>query len=236
MNYLIYDGDRELVCGGRYAYGDFLPYRGGDPNVELTEDLQKSLFFFSPHLEGSDYSGDMYNRSNHRVFLKQFRNTDGVYNVSGGMGTYAIAIRLDVYENNQEVREVLDSLEDYSTLDDEDVSELEHEWQCAAMPDILHSLCSNIDLEDYLPEFDIDNIDLEALEQIVWDGINECNLSWSHEHTSAYLAPDKVQPYVEDILLLNNCSLSTLPRLINREWSCEKTRSMFMDKIKGGSN
>ena len=231
MPYHTYEGDRVLVCGGRYSYGDFQQYRG-----EVTEALQKSLFYFSPHLEGSDYSGGTCERSNHRVFLKQFRNTDGIYNVSGGMGTYAVAIRLDVYENNQVVRDTVDSLEDYCVLDEEDVSQLEHEWQCEAMPDILHSLCSDIDLEEYLPEFDIDNTNLEALEQIVWDGINECNLNWVHEYTSAYLAPDKVQPYVEDILLLNNCTPDTLPRLINREWSCEKTRSMFMDRIKGGSN
>jgi len=228
MAYLTYDGDRELVCGGRYSYGDFKPYKG-----KATEALYKSLFYLSAHLEGSDYSGGSCERSNHRVFLKQFKDTEGVYNVSGGMGTYAVAIRLDVYEHNNEVREVLDSLEDYCVLDEEDLGQLEHEWQCEAMPDILHNLTSKIDLENYLPDFDIDNE--KDLEQIVWDGINECNLNWVHEHNSAYLAPDSVQPYVEDILLLNNCTPALLPRLINRAWSCEKTRSMFQDKMRGGS-
>jgi len=38
MPYHTYEGDRVLVCGGRYSYGDFQQYRG-----EVTEALQKFL-------------------------------------------------------------------------------------------------------------------------------------------------------------------------------------------------
>lgn len=233
MQYLRYEGtefvqgvwqDTVLETGCCYAYGDFQPYKG-----EVTEALKKSLYFFSSHLEGSDYSGGSYQKSNHRVFLKRFKDVDGIYEVSGGTGTYSIAIRVDVYESNSEIKDVLDALEGYSVIDEDDMSQLENEWENEALPDLISDLCRHIDLEQYIPDYDIHSEDTEKLGMIIWDGINECNIDWNHEYVSAYLNYELVQPYVEDRLLIDNCP--ALPRLINRNWSCEQTRTLYTEKL-----
>jgi len=210
-----------LATGSRCSYGDFKKFSGA-----VTEDLWKSLYILRDELTGSDYSGGSVQRSNHKVFLEKFKDVEGVHNLYGGMGTYSVTIRLDVYENNSDIKETLDSLEDYPVLDGDVVSAIEHEWEVEDMKDIVHSLCNHINLEDYVPDYEPDSDKIEAL---AWEGITNLNLHWAYENTSAYLDYKSVQPYVEDILLIDNCK--ELPLLINRAWSCEEARRLYLEKF-----
>jgi hypothetical protein len=144
------------------------------------------------------------------------------------MGTFAIAVRMDIMEDNPEIKEVLDALESYPALDDEAVSEIESEWETEAMKDIVHSLCNHISLEDYIPDFEPDS---DIISTLALEGIDKLNLHWYHENTSAYLDYKEVQPYVEDMLLIEHCT--DLPLLINREWSCKHTNEKFITKLQG---
>jgi hypothetical protein len=212
-----------LKTGGCYSYGDFRKYEG-----EVTEALKKSLYILPELLTGSDYSGGSVERANHKVFLERFKEIEGVYSLSGGMGTFAIAVRMNIMEDNPEIKEVLDALESYASIDDEAVSEIESEWETEAMKDIVHSLCNHISLEDYIPDFE-PNSDIIA--NLAWESINELNLHWYHENTSAYLDYKEVQPYIEDMLLIEHCM--DLPLLINREWSCKNTENKYREKLQG---
>jgi hypothetical protein len=216
-----------LEVGGSYSYGDFQEFKG-----KVTQALKKSLYVMPPLLEGSDHSGGSAPRSNHRVFLKQFEEVEGVYDVWGGFGFYSIAIRADVAEENEDIFIVLNGLENYSLIDEEDHSALENEWENAAMPDIVSDLGRHINLETYIPDYEKLLEDEENINQLVWDGINELSLDWSHETTSAYMDYERVQPYVEDRLLIEHCTEKTLPLLINRDWSCKQTKEMFMEKVR----
>lgn len=227
--YNFYSGKCEstvLETGGCYAYGDFKVYPG-----KVTEDLKKSLYILPTYFVGSDYSGGSSSVSNHRVFLKRFKDVEGVYNVSGDMGTYSIAIRADVYNDNEDIKDVLKGLEGYSVIDEEDMREVESEWEVKAMPDLIHDVCSEIDLETYLPDYEKYLEDTESIEQIIWEGISECNLDldWSYEYKSAYINHELILPYVEDIILIKHCL--DLPLLINREWSCETNHELFLEKL-----
>jgi hypothetical protein len=102
-----------------HSYGDFSPLVRLEPTAED--------YFLPDLLSGSDYSGCSVHRSNYRVFLKEFGEIEGVHDVYGGHGTFAVAIRLDV--ENPDLWETLDALSDYPAIDEEDISFLEFEEQ-----------------------------------------------------------------------------------------------------------
>lgn len=221
--------DIQLETGCTYSYGDFHEYKG-----EVTEALKKSLFLMPSLMSGSDYNGGSVNLSNKRSFLKLYGEVEGVYEVEGGYNTYGIVIRLDVYESNADIKKILDELDNYPLVDEEDHSALENEWDCEYMTDILiPDLISNIDLETYIHDYEKLLEDKEALEHLAWDGMNDLSLQMGHETNSSYLRSEdtsKLQCYIEDRLLLDHCT--ELPMLVGREWSHKDLRQKFLDKFK----
>ena len=215
-----------LETGSSISWSDLHPYSG-----EVNEETLKTFYLVPDLLSGGDYSSSSEVQvSNHRVFLKEFKNVDGVYNVYGGFGSFAVAIRADIAESNERIKETLDGLENYPVIDDDDMSELRNEWEQLAVQDMIHGIQNSIenDLEELIKDTDTDS---EKIELIIWDGINELGLEWSYEDSSAYLDADKVLPYVEDRILLEQCK--DLPLLVDRKWSCDKTQTMYEQKLKG---
>jgi hypothetical protein len=215
-----------LETGKSYSYGDFEPYGG-----EVTDENKKNLFLLPEIFEGSDYAGGLCQLSNHKTFMERFKKTEGVYDLHGGFGTYAIAIRADVAESNEEIKEVLSALENYPVMDEDVFREIESEWEIEAMKDIVDDLCRAVHLEELLPNQEELLEDKEAIEQYAWDGIAWLNLEFSHENSSAWLDFKRVQPYVEDRLLIDHCPKPAL--LISREWSCEEVLTRYEKKLKG---
>jgi hypothetical protein len=236
MEYLSFTGseytngvwhDVELITGHSYSYGDFEVYKG-----EVTDEAKKHLFIRPELLSGSDYSNSgSIQKSNHRVFLKDYKDVEGVYNTHGGYGTFAIVIRADVAEENEDIKSVLDSLEDYCLIDDEDHSNLEMEWQQIAMVDIIRDLDSLLDrdleLDRYIPDFR-DTVSSETIEKLAWEATENLNLNWSYENNSAYLNAESLKPYVIDMILIEYCP--DLPLFVNRDWSCDKALNCYKKK------
>ena len=96
------------------SYGDFTNDADGN-------------YFLSDLLGGSDYSGSLVERANYREFLEEFGEQDGVHEVYGGHGTFAVAVRVDAIDDA--MAEVFQGLEDYPLISDEAHSELELEAQ-----------------------------------------------------------------------------------------------------------
>lgn len=222
MNYYKYDGYNEM--GSSNSLGDFQRFEGN-----VTEDLHKNLFIIPDLMVGSDYSGDTITQSNHDVFLEKFKDIKEVSDIWGGYNTYGIAIRLDAYINNKEIKKIIDNLEKYPIIDEEAHSTLMNKREEEAIVIIVEDLCLNIDLEEYIPDCDTLLEDTDTIQEYAYLGINELNLDFEHETTSAYLDPDNLQPYVEDRLLLEHCK--KIPLLINRKWSCEETRILYTEKF-----
>jgi hypothetical protein len=233
----IYDGfdiinrvEISLETGKTYAYGDFRRYEG-----EVSEDLKKSLFIIPTLMTGSDYVGDMVTISNHRSFLKMFKEVEGIYNLKGGFNTYAIAIRLDVAESHEEVKEVLDGLEEYPLIDKEDLSELEMEAEDKAMNKMLEDeLYDFTDIEEFIPHHKDILENKEIIQNIAWEGIEELYLTWHHELDYACLGHEdisKLKTYIEDKLIFDYYEEEQIPLLINRKWSCEKYEALYNKKF-----
>jgi len=215
--------DIVLTTGQHYSYCDFTPFKG-----EATAENRTSLYLIPDELAGGDYdSSGICNRSNYRTFLKDFSSVPGVYALYGGYGTYAIAIRLDVAEEHEAIRDTLKGLANYPVIDDEDLSNLEVEWQDEAMPDIIKDVTNHLNLDDY----DIEIDDEDYIRGLIQEGISTLNLHWYYENNSAYLEYKDVLPYVQDRVLIEHCK--DLPILLPRTWVCEETQSMYERKLKG---
>ena len=84
----------------------FSSYREYEPENDLAySDLEPSstkgpVFVLPGYLSGSDYSGGSVTVSNHRLFIEEFGELDGVHNVYGGYGSYGVAIRLDLWRKS----------------------------------------------------------------------------------------------------------------------------------------
>ena len=109
---------------------------------DLTDDAD-GAYFLSDFLSGSDYSGSLVERANYREFLAEFGELDGVHEVYGGYGTFAIAVRVDAIDDA--MAEVFQGLEDYPLISEEAHSELELEaqeeaWESWAESDFVRAL------------------------------------------------------------------------------------------------
>jgi hypothetical protein len=214
-----------LSVGDKCWLSDFREYKGN-----VTEALKKSLFILPELLQGSDYSGDTVTVSNYRSFLEMYKHIEGVYSVYGDMGSYAVAVRMDVAEENEDIQNTLDALKDYGIIDEDDHGEVTLEWEDAALPDIVHDVSRHIDLEPYASDYDATD-DIDVIKDLVIEGIAALNLNWNYENSSAYLDYQLVMPYVLDCLLITHCT--DLPLFINREWSCKDTENKYKEKLNG---
>lgn len=120
-----YDLDIERE-GNQISYGHVKPDKSGD-------------WWGSDYTQGSDYSGGTVCLNNFNQLLKLATELSGEYGedfyitASGGHGTYAIF--WDVNKTPDEIVEVLSSLDDYPSVDDEALSELEMEQSDEAWND-----------------------------------------------------------------------------------------------------
>jgi len=209
----------------RYPYGDFHQVHALNlPDIEL--------FLIPGHFEGSDYSGGLANKSNHRSFLKQFGKVQGVYDLYGGFATYAIAIRKDVAENHQDIKECLDALENYGVMDDCDVTALEIEMQDEFMKDdLVPELRRKILFNGITPAAKIlENLAWESLQD---DGLGRKAPDWSFEGSGAWIDSTPIKHYVEDRIIIARAKVKSLPTYMAREWSCDATQLLFEQRLRG---
>jgi hypothetical protein len=162
--YYTFDGE-QLIKGvweptlpdtlSRFSWSDLHPFNG-----EANEEALKTIYIIPDLLSGGDYSNSSEVQvSNHRTFLKEFKNAEGVYDVYGDFGSFAVAIRADIAESNERIKETLDGLENYPVIDDDDMSELRNEWEQLAVQDMVHGIQNSIenDLEELIKDTDTDS-------------------------------------------------------------------------------
>ncbi len=209
----------------------FSSYREYEPENDLAySDLEPRssegpVFVLPAYLSGSDYSGGSVTVSNHRLFIEEFGELEGVHNVYGGYGSYGVAIRLDVWRAAadgdctwlgtdsetascdedgpcpHQIREWLKSIEDYPVYDEDDLRQVEMEaqdeaWESWAESDFVR------ELEKSFPD------DIEELEVVdsgkfrVWfEELREsANVYWENEEgNSAHVDIERVAAKLEDI-------------------------------------
>jgi len=146
-------------------------------DLDKAEEIEnlKELYLIPNLMIGSDYSGCAVTKSNYRSFLREFKGDDddddnanfkeanGVLSLYGGYSTYAVAIRLDVLKDNEEMQECLNALEDYPLMDENDLSELEMElqdesWEGCYEHDFKNEIEDGLGIDD-VAEIGLDNSD-----------------------------------------------------------------------------
>lgn len=103
------------------------PYSHVDP-VRRWSDVEGEdpgdFVYLHEYLGFSDYSGGAIEQANFNVFMEEFGDEPGIYELYGSHGTKQVAIRLTV--DNEDIIKTLAALEDYPAISDEAVSELEY--------------------------------------------------------------------------------------------------------------
>lgn len=110
---------------GDFRYNSYYGIVLEDINKLKKEDVSRA-WFFPQFMTFGDYDHSCHvERSNKRVFLEEYGHIQGIKEIYGGYGSEAVIIRLDT--DMTEFIEVLESLESYPAIDDEDCIFLEME-------------------------------------------------------------------------------------------------------------
>lgn len=147
------------------------------------------------YLSGSDYSGSLVERTNHDVFLEDFGNVPGVLDVSGGHGTFAVAVPIRTRKGSwsrgkrtAEMFEWLEKLNDYPLADEEKLSEMELEaqveaWNSWAASDFRGEVRDHVDPsgEDEELEQALDDISDDDLYEVFRVAADKANEYWVNE-------------------------------------------------------
>jgi hypothetical protein len=216
----------------RLSYGDFDRAPAG---------TEEPVYIFPSLLGGGDHAGTgLENASNHRVFWKRFRRVAGVHNLYGGYGTFAIAIRKDVAESKEAIRETLADLEEYPLISEEDHSMLEMEetrksWEDWGRSGFIHDLTKALNLEEDSLEEILKQLfpeDTDPISTLFNECAEDANEYWRDDNGSMYIDIEKIVPYAGDRILLHTTPQHDLPLLIGRKWSSSKYHIEFEAKLK----
>jgi hypothetical protein len=112
-------------------YSDLNPIKSGEIKEELKN---RDIFLISKYMQYGDYDNScMVERSNYKLFLEDHKEEKGIFTISGGYGSSGIAISLnyllnpDNEDKAQNIIDLLNSLNDYPCIDDEDMSNMEYD-------------------------------------------------------------------------------------------------------------
>lgn len=135
--------EEDLECSAMFSFG----------NLNYKEDYYHDVPVCVPrYLMGGDYANSCsVEIANRKVFMEKFGDVDGVYELYGGYGSFGVAILASV--DNDEMAELLASLNNYPVIDDDALSETEMElqeeaWDNWAQSDFVSALEKFNEIED----------------------------------------------------------------------------------------
>jgi hypothetical protein len=168
------------VVNGYINYGDAYYVNWWKPSIDCC--LDDIILEVCPC--GGYRNSGYVSKSNYKVFVDKFGEFDGVYESSGGMGTYAVFIRPELLLN-KEIYETLCALTDYPVLNDMVHSEMEEEtkeesWDNWVREDFESSLEGKLNLE---------NLDYEDedLRKVFETGRRRANEYWYEESSGMHI-------------------------------------------------
>lgn len=117
----------------------------GQVSFGYPKDAPDGEYLEVPFTTYSNYSGSTVEHSNCDVFLKRFGAIVGVHEMYGGHSSRGILIEYQLYENNEDIKEAIDSLFKYPVLDEDDLTNLEAQledesWEGWVKDDLIHEL------------------------------------------------------------------------------------------------
>lgn len=168
-----------------------------------------SLLWLSSHCLGGDYCGSTYNVANARVLIDQFSSPE-LREIGGGYGSQGVII--DPRYLSEELLELLQSLENYPVLSEDELSSYElelhseswehtvrREWE-RALESALSSLLSD---NEELAESIVESLSEESLFSLFSDCCELSNTYWEAQSgTDVWIDTDRVAQSLSSELLL----------------------------------
>jgi hypothetical protein len=226
MVFYLYTKDTEPQ--GRLWYGDLEP-------CKIPDQYDKKELFIMPELmSGSDSVGCTVNKSNANTFLREHGKQAGIFDVFGGYGTYAVVIIADVAEQ-EGIKDVLDALENYPVIDDDDrytqeADARDEAWSNYAEKDVTNTI------ENYLLEtLDIEWEAPENLRQLFDETQDEACEYWSEETGgNMFIRAEKIATFMADDIIATLAPVNLLPLLLtSRKWKSESAKQKAILRMKG---
>lgn len=192
----------------------------------------KNLYLVPPIMSGGDYSGSMYNESNHRAFLAEHGDIPGIHDVYGGFGSFGVAIRLDALAN-EDIKRDLTYMEENGVLSDEDYYELQNkyinkDWEEYVRDDFLKQVRES---DSFLSDLKISKPKLLELFQ---ECTSETGEYWESEGPhQMFIRLEKIIPVARDMLLARKAPIKRLPLLLYHEWASQTAKEIFLSRIGG---
>ncbi len=189
----------ESIRYGSFDMGKQTP-SSSEPQISDTQ------WYEVEYATGSDYSGGSVTQANNTELKKLLEEahpggeSPAVWaEAHGGHGTYAILVVWDLLDES--IQEVLNGLEDYPAIDDESVSEVEHEreseaWEGWAQRDFEKAFLKSLNAEMQIehPEYEVDDWpdDLDSF-RLFSIAQQTSNTEWVHESgDSVYIDIERV--------------------------------------------
>lgn len=127
----------------------YSPRKDGKITLDIVKDRMtdpelkdNDLYLVSSYLQYGDYDNScMVERSNYKLFMESYKEESGIFDISGGYGSSGIAISIqyllspDNEEKAQSIIDLLNGLNDYPCIDDEDMSNMEYDAFYEALND-----------------------------------------------------------------------------------------------------
>ena len=233
----LYEFTRQKITK-TFHWSDLDPWKGKEP----TDEEKKKLYVVPKLLGYGDYdSSCAAERSNYRVFLEKFGKVDGVHELHDYMGSTSIAIRVDVAEGNEEIKDILDGLEQYPVIDVDDQSNMEQEmfieaWKDWVRSDACRAVVKLLDGFFDDPETTVDDTDETALWEMFTDASSDVGEYFEVQAGgSVWIRLDNVVPAFADLFLVRVMEPEQLPLLVSREWKSDRAKNEYQSLLKKGA-
>lgn len=166
----------------------------------VTGDVLPGDVCLIPVLCGGDYSNSCaVEYSNYLEWQDLFADTLSIdwWTVSGGYGSYGIAIRVDT--ENPDILEMIGSLSDYPVINDDRLSQVEMEWQDYSYRDcVAKDFVEGIEKQFEIELMIDDPQDDGRVCDLFYACADRANEYWEVEqHGTAYIRVDKLVQRVE---------------------------------------
>ena len=196
-------------------WGELQPVYSPRKDGKITKDIvqdrlinpewkNNDLYLICKYMQYGDYDDScMVERSNYKLFLEEYEKEPGVFTISGGYGSSGIAISIqyllnpDNEEKALEIIELLNGLNDYPCINDEDMSNMEYEafneaFEDYGYKDAMTALSKKFNLEIY-------DYKEEEFKALLLEKASRCNPSWVIESGgSCYIDIDQM---IKDVTL-----------------------------------
>jgi len=160
----------------------YSPLKSGVVTLQMIKDQLENtdIFLISNYMQYGDYDNScMVERSNYKLFLEDYGEKPGIFRIYGGYGSSGIAISVKMLLNpdNEEIAEsiieLLNGLNDYPVIDDEDMSNMEYEAFLEALDSWAIRECSDLLSKQFL--VDVYDFNEDKLKEVLLESDRNLN-------------------------------------------------------------